>query len=193
MFKKLAITAFLLAAFAAAVTRTTMAAFTSVATNPGNAFTAATIGISTSPTSALVTFSGMIPGDSVTNPIVVTNAPGSASLRYAVASSSTNADGKALKDQLALTIKTVDVTTPGTPCDNFDGTQLYTGDVDSTAGKLVGDNAQGAQAGDRTLAPSASETLCFRVNLPTGTANAYQNAATTATFTFDAEQTVNNP
>jgi hypothetical protein len=30
------------------------------------------------------------------------------------------------------------------------------------------------------------------VNLPTSTGNAFQNATTTATFTFDAEQTANN-
>ena len=78
------------------------------------------------------------------------------------------------------------------PCDNFDGTQLYSGDLDSTAGKLVGDNTQGAQAGDRALAASGSETLCFRASLASSTGNAYQGATTTATFTFDSEQTANN-
>ena len=140
---------------------------------------------------ALVTFSGMAPGDTVTSSLVVTNA-GTLALRYAISSTATNADAKALKDQLVLTIKTIDVTTPGTPCDNFDGTQLYTGDTDSTAGKLVGDNAQGAQAGDRALAAAAAETLCFRVNLPSATGTAFQNATTTVTFTLDAEQTANN-
>jgi spore coat-associated protein N len=134
----------------------------------------------------------MTPGDSVTNPITVTNS-GNVQLRYAVSSSATNADGKALKDQLVLTVKTVDVTTPGTPCNDFDGTQLYTGDLDSTAGKLVGDNTQGSQAGDRTLASAANEILCFRASLPLATANTYQGATTTATFTFDSEQTANNP
>jgi len=71
--------------------------------------------------------------------------------------------------------------------------QLYTGDLDSTGGQIFGNPAQGAQAGDRNLAVSASETLCFRVALPLSTGNAYKNAATTATFTFDAEQTANNP
>src|SRR5207253_2317652 len=81
-------------------------------------------------------------------------------------------------DQLVLTIKTIDVTTPGVPCDNFDGTTtLYTGDLDSTAGKLVGDNTQGSQAGDRVLNAAAGETLCFRASLPAATGNAYQGAA----------------
>jgi len=170
----------------------TLAVFTDSAAVDSNSFTTGTVDISTAPTTALVTFSNMAPGDTVTNSLVATNA-GSLQLRYAITSTATNTDAKGLKDQLVLTIKTIDVTTPGTPCDNFDGTQLYTGDLDSTAGALVGSNAQGSQAGDRTLAAAASETLCFRVDLPLATGNAFQNATTTATLTFDAEQTANNP
>ena len=169
-----------------------LSVFTDSAAVDSNSFTTGTVDISTAPTTALVTFSNMAPGDTVTNSLVATNA-GSLQLRYAITGTATNTDGKGLKDQLVLTIKTIDVTTPGTPCDNFDGTQLYTGDVDGTTGALVGSNAQGSQAGDRTLNGAASETLCFRVNLPLATGNAFQNATTTATFTFDAEQTANNP
>ena len=61
------------------------------------------------------------------------------------------------------------------------------------SGAGFGNPAAGAQAGDRTLAAAANETLCFRVTLPSGTGNAYQSATTTTTFTFDAEQTANNP
>jgi spore coat-associated protein N len=172
--------------------RDTLAVFTDQDAVGANTFTAATVALTTSPTTALITYSNMTPGDSVTNPITVTNS-GNVQLRYAVSSSATNADGKALKDQLVLTVKTVDVTTPGVPCDNFDGTQLYTGDLDSTAGKLVGDNTQGSQAGDRSLNAAANEILCFRASLPLATANTYQGATTTATFTFDSEQTANNP
>ena len=170
----------------------TLAVFTDSAAVDSNSFTTGTVDISTSPTTALVTFSNMAPGDTVTNPLVATNA-GSLQLRYAITSTATNTDAKGLKDQLVLTIKTIDLTAPGVPCDNFDGTQLYTGDVDGTTGALVGSNAQGSQAGDRTLAAAASETLCFRVDLPLATGNAFQNATTTATLTFDAEQTANNP
>jgi hypothetical protein len=172
-------------------TQDTLAVFTDSDANGSNTFTAATIALSLNPTSALITYSNMQPGDSVTNSIVVTNNGGS-QLRYAISSSATNTDTKGLKDQLVLTIKTIDVTTPGTPCNDFDGTQLYTGDLDSTAGKLVGDNTQGAQAGDRTLNASANETLCFRASLPLATGNTYQGATTTATFTWDSEQTANN-
>jgi spore coat-associated protein N len=189
--RKLAATVVVLLAFAALVSVGTLALFTDSQVVGGNTFTTGTVDISTAPTSALVTFSNMAPGDTVTDDIVVTNG-GSLALRYAISSSATNADSKGLKDQLVLTVNTIDKTLPATPCDDFDGDQLYTGDLDSTAGKLVGDNTTGAQAGDRNLAASRNETLCFRVNLPTSTGNAFQNATTTATFTFDAEQTANN-
>lgn len=169
----------------------TQAVFTDTQAVGSNTFSTGTIDISTTPTSALVTLTGMAPGDTATDDVVVTNG-GTLQMRYAISSSATNADAKALKDQLTLTIKTADINTVDGACNQFDGTQLYSGDLDSTAGKLVGDSAQGSQAGDRTLNASATETLCFRVNLPSASGNAFQNATTTATFTFDAEQTANN-
>jgi predicted ribosomally synthesized peptide with SipW-like signal peptide len=191
--RKLALTTVVLVVFGSLVGLGTLAVFTDQDSVDANTFSTGNISLGLNPTTALVTFNGMVPGDTVTNPLVVTNNPGSASLRYAISSTATNTDSKGLKDLLVLTIKTIDVTTPGTPCDNFDGTQLYTGDLDSTAGKLVGDSTQGAQTGDRTLAVGTSETLCFSVNLPLSTGNTSVSATTTATFTFDAEQTANNP
>jgi predicted ribosomally synthesized peptide with SipW-like signal peptide len=189
--RKLGATFVALTAFAAFVTVGTLAVFTDSQAVDSNTFTTGTVDISTAPTTALVSFSNMAPGDSVTDDLVVTNG-GTLAQRYSVTSTATNTDAKALKDQLVLTVKTVDATTPGTPCDNFDGTQLYTGDLDSSAGQIVGDSASGAQAGDRNLAAAANETLCFRVALPIGTGNTFQNATSTATFTFSAEQTANN-
>src|SRR2546423_6787598 len=190
--KKLVLSVGLVGATAAAVTMGPLAVFTDSQPIGTNTFTAGTVDISTAPTTALVTYANMAPGDTVTNSIVVTNS-GSLNLRYAVSSTATNTDAKALKDQLVLTVKTIDVTTPGTPCDNFDGTTVYTGDLDSTAGKIIGDSAQGVQAGDRTLNTGTNETLCFKADLPLASGDTFQNATTTATFTFAAEQTKNNP
>jgi predicted ribosomally synthesized peptide with SipW-like signal peptide len=136
-----------------------------------------------------LTTSAMMPGDSVTDDVVVEN-DGTAQLRYALSTTSTNADGLALRDALTLTVRTVDVTTPGTPCDNFDGTSLYSGVLGASTASF-GNPASGAHSGDRTLNAGANETLCFRVSLPIGTGNGLQGATTTTTFTFDAEQTAN--
>lgn len=167
-----------------------LALFTDSQAVGANTFSTGTVDISTTPTTALVTFSNMAPGDAVTAPITVSN-DGTLALRYAVSSVATNADTKGLKDQLALTIKS-GVTTCTNAAYAATGTVLYTGDVDSTVGKLVGDATAGADSGDRAIAASANEVLCFNVSLPPATGNAFQAATTTATFTFDAEQTKNN-
>ena len=138
-----------------------------------------------------LSFSPFMPGDAVTDDVVVEN-DGTAQLRYSISTSTTNPDLKALRDALTLTVKTIDVTTPGTPCDNFDGTQLYSGVLGASTA-AVGSPAQGAQAGDRVLNGLTNETLCFRVSLPLATGNAYSAATAVTTFTFDAEQTANNP
>jgi len=190
---KVLLTALVCGVAAIGLTASAIAVLTSQATVGNNTFSSGSISITTDhPATAIVNYSGMLPGDSVgANPLVVTNNGGN-QLRYALSSSATNADTKGLKDALTLTIKTIDVTTPGTPCDNFDGTQLYTGDLDSSAGKLIGDAAQGNQAGDRVLDAGNGETLCFKVSFPTASSGP-TSASTTATFTFDAEQTSSNP
>ena len=154
-------------------------------------FTTGTIDLDGTKIDALVlTTSALMPGDTITDDVVVEN-DGTAQLRYAMTTSSTNADSKALRDALTLTIKTVDVTTPLTPCDNFDGAStLYNGVLGTTTAKFGNPN-QGSDSGDRTLNAGANETLCFRVSLPSGTGNSSQGATTTTTFTFDAEQTAN--
>jgi len=165
----------------------TLALFTNTDASTGNAFTVGTLVIGVSPTSALITFPGMVPGDVVTGTLTVTDS-GNTTLRYAMTTAATNTDTKALRDQMTLVIKTKDTNTAG--CTNFNGTQLYSGSLASGA---VGDPAVGSQAGDRTLAGGASEVLCFRATLPGSTTSAFQGATTTATFTFNAEQTLNNP
>lgn len=167
----------------------TGAIFTDTQSVDANTFSTGTVDISTDPTTALVTFSDMAPGDQVTNPLTVTNS-GSLELRYAVTSSTTE---DPLAAQLDLTIKSgvSNCTNAGF---DADGTVIYgPADLGSTSGvNVIGDPTQGAQAGDRTLAGSASETLCFNVSLPLSTGDAFQGLSTTATLNFQAEQTANN-
>ena len=169
----------------------TLALFTDQETVSAD-FTTGTIDLDGTKIDALVlTTAALMPGDTITDDVVVEN-DGSAQLRYSMITSSTNADSKALRDALTLTIKTIDVTLPATPCDNFDGaTTLYNGVLGASTAKFGNPNA-GSDSGDRTLNAGANETLCFRISLPGGTGNGYQGATTTTTFTFDAEQTANN-
>jgi spore coat-associated protein N len=171
-----------LASFGA--TAGSLALFTDTATVAANDFTAGAIDIAAAPASAMISYSPMMPGDSVTGTLTVSNA-GSAQLRYAMTTVTTNPDGKGLNAAIALEIRT-----QGTSCAAFDGVSLYSGTLAAAA---MGNVAAGDQAGDRTLNGGTGEVLCFRASLPIGTGNGYQAATTTATFTFEAEQTANNP
>ncbi|MCV0403379.1 MAG: M73 family metallopeptidase [Chloroflexi bacterium] len=169
-----------------------LALFTDSATVDGT-FTAGTISLDPSDVASLSLSSGaLLPGDVLTDDVTITN-DGTAELRYSVSTASTNADGLALRDVLTLTVREIDTTTPGTPCNDFDGALVVAQTAFGASSVGIGSPAAGAQAGDRTLAAASSETLCFRMSLPSATGNAYQGATTTTTFTFNAEQTANNP
>jgi len=158
-----------------------LAQFTDSATSTW-AFTTGTIDVNTSP--AVVTaVNNMMPGDNATQALTVSNA-GTGDLRYSISVAATNALGTALQ----LTVKTQD---GGGGCAAFTGTSVLA--ATTLNGAAVGSSAQGAQAGDRNLAAGTSEVLCLRVSLPLSTGNALQGVSSAATFTFDAEQTANNP
>ena len=155
-----------------------LAIFTDSQAVTGNAFATGTIDISTTPATALFSVSNMMPGDTSSQTIQVNNA-GTGALRYSISTSVVS--GPTLAAQLQLEIFA------GATCS---GTALYSGALNVAA---VGSAAQGADTGDRTLAGSTNETLCFKATLPLSTGNSFQNTSTSVTFTFDAEQTANNP
>jgi len=183
MIRRILVSLIAIGALAACVSLGGLSLFTESVDNGSNAFTSGSVDISTSPASAFIIMSNMAPGDSVTDQVTITNG-GTLELRYAMTTAATNDDSLSLKDALTLTIKTL-----GTNCATFNGTQLYTGTL---ANGAIGNPAQGPDGGDRTLAASGSEDLCFKVEFPSG-ATEPEDAATTATFTFAAEQTKNNP
>lgn len=166
-----------------------LALFTDQEAVGGNSFSTGTIDLVATPASAVVTMPAMAPGDQVTASLDVANS-GSLEFRYAVTSTTTE---DVLASALALTIKSGVAT-----CDDANwsstGTVLWSGVLGSTGTTaVIGSNAQGSDPGDRVLAGGANEALCFNVSLPLATGNASQGLTSTATFTFDAEQTANNP
>jgi len=156
-----------------------LAIFTDTDASDGT-FTAGTIDIETAPTT-LFTVTDIMPGDSGSATLTVQN-NGSGDLRYAMTSSSTDTDTLGLRDQLDLTITAGACPGAGAP--------LFNGVLSAAA---FGGVAPGPDAGDRALSASTSEQLCFAWSLPLATGNTFQGATTTATFTFNAEQTANNP
>ena len=156
-----------------------LAIFTDSAVSTGT-FASGTIDITSSPTVAFAV-TGMVPGDATTEALTIANA-GTAEFRYSLTTAATNTLGQAL----TLTVKTL-----GTSCAAFDGSAVVaTATLD---GALIGNAAQGNQAGDRTLGAASSEVLCFQVGLPINAGDTLQGATSDVTFTFDAEQTANNP
>lgn len=167
---------------------TSLALFTDTASVGGNAFATGTIDITAAPALAVVSASAMAPGDQVTNPLTVTNS-GNLEFRYALTSTT---DEDVLAAELVLTVKS-GVTT----CDDAnwtaDGTVLYSGRLGSTGtDAILGDVTAGQQTGDRVLAASGAEVLCFNVTLPLSTTTG-EGSSSEATLAFEAEQTANNP
>ena len=104
-------------------------------------------------------------------------------LRYAVASQSTDPDGKGLRNVVEVTITT---------CDELETPPLYAGTLGSrTAG--FGDPRIGGHPGDRILAPGERASLCFAVTMPITAGNDYQGATLATTWTLSAEQVAGNP
>jgi len=147
-------------------------------------FTAGSIDID-SETTVGAAVTGIMPGDSVTDDLVVANA-GTQPLRYAMTTVATVPLGAAL----TLEVRAVDLDNVG--CGSFDGAVIVPAGT-TLNGAAFGSATQGPDAGDRFLAGNTNETLCFRATLPLGASTTLQGATSNVTFTFLAEQTVNNP
>ena len=171
----------------------TQALFTDTQSVAANTFTAGTVDITTSPVSSVVTIATAAPGDVIYGSIQVSNG-GNLELRYAVTSDTTE---NVLAAQLDLTVRGPAGAATGCDASGFGifgaGVLYGAGDLGSTGTlNLIGNPAQGAQANDRVLAASASEYMCFKVELPLSTGNSFQGLTSTATFNFVSEQTANN-
>jgi hypothetical protein len=186
----------LLAVFASAVALwwlgsfgSVYALFTASAAAPAQDVSAGTIVVGvTGPAggSATISFASASPGASVVQPLAVTNA-GSLELRYAV-SSQVVSGSAALAEALSWTVRSgvTDCSSSGFAAS---GTQVFDGVLaTSTKTAKIGDPAEGAHAGDRLVAPGASDVLCSRITLPTTAASSLQGLGVGVTLTFDAEQ-----
>lgn len=162
---------------------TSGAFFTASTSVSGNSFTTGTVNIAATPATAAVSLTGMAPGDSKVGEITVNNT-GSLQMKYNATSVADNTDGKGLASALVTTVKT-GVTTCTAAGFGATGTQVYSGVLGSAGGS--------SWFTGRVLAASASEKLCVQVALPSSAGNGLQNATTSATVTFDAAQTANNP
>lgn len=132
----------------------------------------------------LLGLSGMLPGDQNGGQLLVANV-GVDPLRYALFSTSTDPDGRGLRDVLVTEIRS-----EGSGCDAFVGPLLYQGRL---LGAGFGDRTPGGQSGDRLLGAGERERLCVRVRLPFDAGNRHQRSVTASTFTVVAEHAAAYP
>lgn len=156
-----------------------LAYFTDSASNSGS-WTSGSIALGLTPASTVWTASNIMPGDSGRQTVTVANS-GTGQLRYAMATA-ISGETKSLSSQLTLAIATGACPASG----------AVTGDIYSGALATAGFGDLATHAG-RNVNGLASESLCFAWTFNSSAGNAYEGGAATATFTFSAEQTANNP
>lgn len=168
------------------------AVFNDTTSNDGGSLVVGTLDVAATPTSAVIAGPAMGPGDAVYGVMTVTNS-GNLALRYAATVTTTE---DTLASALELTIREgmTDCDGPGFAASQGTAVAGPTS-LGSTAGvAVIGDPTQGAQPGDRVLAPAADEDLCLRVVLPSSVdEGALAGTTSTAVVTLAAEQSDNNP
>jgi hypothetical protein len=113
----------------------------------------------------------VFPGDTGSQTVTVEN-NGTGQLRYDLAAAAVvDADGLAGEFDL----------------------DIDAGACGSTTGNLYTGSLLGTALSDRVVDAGDDEALCFTWSLPLSTPNAFQDTAAEVEFTFDAEQTANNP
>lgn len=164
----------------------TVALFTHTGESAGNKFTAGSVTLGDTPTTALISFSNLVPGDVVTSPLTVQNT-GNLTMEYTIASTVTNAT---LGAQLTLRIRS-GVTTCTTAAFDSSGTNVY-----GSAGSPgpLGSSTNGASLSLTSTAiqvgAGTNQSLCFQAALPSTTAVTFEGLSTTATFTFSGLQVI---
>lgn len=150
----------------------TVAYFTDSATSTANQFTTGTVQLGGVPTSAFITFSNLIPGDTVTSSITVQKPSSSLPFTYSV-SSAIPSQTNVLGDKLTLQIN----------LSSCAGTTLYgsSGSAPLAATSLI--------PGRSLVAGADNEVLCFKITLPSDAGSSYAGGTATASFTFSATTT----
>jgi predicted ribosomally synthesized peptide with SipW-like signal peptide len=179
--RRLILTALLLiGALSGFVKGGTYAMYTSKPTSANNTFTSGTVTLSAglAPTNTL-TMTNLVPGDSFVAQLDVQN-NGTLPLYYALTTGTTGSAPLASALQLTIRTKTAN------PCTSLDGTILSGPGALSSA--TFGSLLQGFQTGDRSVATAGTDSLCFAVSFPAGSASALAGKTTHATVTFNGQQ-----
>ncbi len=146
----------------------TTATFTATSANPGNQFVSATVSLTNdkSTAGALVSLANLVPGDTATRTVTLTNT-GNVGFTYSFAASQSN-----------NTLLWSDATNGLQVVVTRGATTLYTGAL-----KNMGTISPGV-----TVAPAATDAIQYAFSLPTSTGNSFQNLTQDLTITYTATQ-----
>ena len=151
------------------------ASFTASAANPGNVFTTGTLLIGNSPSTALLSMSGLKPGDSNSSTVDITN---TGSLAGDFVLKTANPTGyAALLAQLDLTVVDCGAWTVTAPGCVTGTTTVYTGKVGSLTNSSLGN-----------YAGAVKHRYKFTATLPSSTDDTYQGKTASVDFAWSATQ-----
>lgn len=147
----------------------------------------------TAPSTIDFSLTNMAPGDESNQSLLVDNTNSSLQTRYSLTTTATDSDASfplsaQLDAILYLESEEAGLLTGDTAgvCEaTYAEADAYTAVSKTKLGSLT--------FTDRVVAAGASELFCIVTELADATGNDYQGDTTDVTFTFDAEQTVNNP
>lgn len=166
LFAGMALAAMVLVGLTATADKTS-ANFTATSTNPGNTFATATLSMSNDHATAgqLITISNLVPGDTATRSVVITNS-GNAGFTYTAAISAT-----------ANTLLWSDTTNGLQVTVTRGATTVYTGPLKNFS-----------LAASGTIAAAGTDTLSYVFSLPSTAGNTFQTLSQDFTITYTATQ-----
>lgn len=144
------------------------ASFTATTLNPGNAFVTATLSLTNDKVAsgALITLAAMVPGDSATRTVTLTNT-GNVGFTYAFSASQAN-----------NTLLWSDATNGLQVTATRGATTLYSGALKNMVNVAVA----------TTVAAAGTDALTFVFSLPTSAGNTFQSLTQDVTLTYTATQ-----
>jgi spore coat-associated protein N len=150
--------------------------FTASAANPGNLFATGTLSIANTPSTALLSASGLKPGDVDTGTVDIQN---TGSLAGDFALKTANASGyTALLGQLDLVVADCGAWTTSAPSCSGATTTVYSGKVSALTNQALGSYAGGVK-----------HRYKFTATLPSSTDDTFQGKSATVDFSWTAQTT----
>jgi len=150
--------------------------FTASAANPGNAFSTGTLVIANSPSTAILSASGLKPGDSPSATVDITNT-GSLAGDFVLKTSNAGGANPTLLGQLQLVVLDCGAWTNSAPDCSTGTTQKYSGPISGLTNAALGNYAGGIK-----------HRYKFTATLPGDTDDTWQGKSATVQFDWSATQ-----